>query len=144
SYVASVVVLLPATVSLMLYILPRTSIGRQVLLEGPNLEEVTPYVRERERLEKLIGKTGQTITLVSPGGLVRIDGERLHCESRGMLIEPGEDVEVVAVKGNRVVVQPAAPRSASEDEIEITPAALLPDDEEDADESPLDFDVPQR
>jgi membrane-bound ClpP family serine protease len=98
---------------------------------------VTPYQREQERLAALIGKTGKTLTLLNPGGLVLVEGERMHSETRGLLLESGEMVKVVAVKGNRIVVQPLPGERAE---------GILPADAErpaqTADE-PLDFDFPQ-
>jgi membrane-bound serine protease (ClpP class) len=139
TYVGGVVVLIPVTLGLAFYILPRTSIGKRILLEAPSLEEVTPYQREQQRLAQLVGKSGKTLTLLNPGGLVLVEGERMHAETRGLLLDPGEPVKVVAVKGNRIVVQPlpAGPReehAATEGERPVQTAA---------EEPPLDFDFPQ-
>ena len=138
SYVGGVLVLVPVTLALALYILPRTSFGKRILLEAPTLEEVTPYQREQQRLASLIGKSGKTLTLLSPGGLVLVEGERMHAETRGLLLEPGEMVKVVAVKGNRIVVQPLPGEPAQE----MPPAADERPVQTAADE-PLDFDFPQ-
>ena len=89
-----------------LYILPQTEFGKQVLLEAPDLEEVTPYQEEQRQLQRLVGHVGKTLTLLNPGGLVLVDGTRQHCESEGNMLEAGVPVEVIAVKGNRVVVRP--------------------------------------
>ena len=138
SYVAGVVILVPVTLSLALYILPRTTIGKRILLEAPSLDEVTPYQREQQRLAELIGKTGKTLTLLNPGGLVLVEGERMHAETRGLLLDPGESVKVVAVKGNRIVVQPvpAGPPPQEAAPGEERPVAA-------GEEPPLDFDFPQ-
>ena len=140
SYVAGVVVLIPATLGLALFILPRTSIGKRILLEAPSLEEVTPYQREQQRLAQLVGKAGKTLTLLNPGGLVLVEGERMHAETRGLLLDPGEPVKVIAVKGNRIVVQPL-PADQPHEEL------ASPDGERPvqaaAEEPPLDCDFPQ-
>lgn len=57
-------------------------------------------------LSLLIGKTGRAQTLMTPGGLVTVEGERFHAESTGMLVEPGTIVSVVGVRANRIVVRP--------------------------------------
>ena len=137
TYIFGLIVLLPVAVGVSLYAFPRTKLGRRILLEAPPLDEVTPYADEFERLSKMIGTTGQTLTLLNPGGLVLVDGERIHCESDGMLmIDPQQDVEIVAVKGNRLVVRLVrAPHDFS-----------MSDDSQESvegDESPLDFDVSQ-
>ncbi len=139
SYVASVAILIPTVVVGALYFLPRTSFGHQVLLSGPSLDEVTPYADDEARLAQLVGKVGKTLTLLTPGGLVQIDGERIHCESEGMLIDPGQEVDVLAVKGNRLVVRLASKQAES-----AGPAEDRPRRQANAgDESRLDFDLPQ-
>jgi membrane-bound ClpP family serine protease len=118
-----------------LYVLPRTSLGRRILLEAPSLDEVTAYADEEDFLTKLIGKTGKTLTLLNPGGLVSVDGERLHCESEGMMIDADQNVEILRVKANRLVV-----RLVSEDSVE----RQSPEPQIDkADDKPLDFRLPQ-
>lgn len=107
-YLGSVIVVIPAAVALMLYIFPRTGLGKRILLDAPSPDEVTGYAEEREHLTQFIGKKGRTISLLNPGGIVVVDGERFHCEAKSMLIEPNETVQVVGVKGNRLVVKPAA------------------------------------
>ncbi len=139
TYIASLVVLIPAVVGGALYYFPRTAVGRRILLEAPSLEEVTPYAEDEERLSQLVGRTGKTLTLLTPGGLVLVDGERMHCESEGMLIDPDQAVEIVDVKGNRLVVRKLdrqKPRSEQDDDPPI--AGNDPDDD-----PRLDFDVPQ-
>lgn len=134
-YVCSVVVLIPAATAAALYIFPRTSLGRRILLEGPAPEEVAAYSEERAHLASLVGQTGKTLTLLNPGGLSLIAGERIHCESEGMVIEPGQEVVVVGVKGNRVVVR-LSPQGEP-------PPEDLPGDVEDRGKPPLDFDLSQ-
>lgn len=133
-YVASVVVLLPTVVAGALYVFPRTPFGRRILLEGPEPEEITPYAEDEAHLSELVGKRGKTITLLTPGGMSVVEGQRMHCESEGMLIEPGEDIQVIGVKGNRLVVR----RISDEDETGDEFAG----DAEPSDEPPLDFDIP--
>jgi membrane-bound ClpP family serine protease len=72
--------------------------------------------------------------MLNPGGLVLVDGSRLHCESEGVLLEAGTPVKIVAVKGNRVVVRLVDWDSEKED----TGPRLASTDGD----SPLDFDLP--
>jgi membrane-bound ClpP family serine protease len=134
-YLISLLVLIPSALSSALYILPRTEFGRQVLLEAPDLDEVTPYQEEQRQLLRLVGHIGKTLTLLNPGGLVLVDGTRQHCESEGMMLEAGTPVEIVAVKGNRVVVRPAE-RPADE-------SGSQQQGRRPGDGTPLDFDLPQ-
>lgn len=95
----------PATVFFGFWLLPRTPMGRKLMLEGPTPEEVDPYAADRERLRGLIGKSGTAVTDHMPSGLVEVGGERLHSEAHGPRPSAGEMVEVVAVEGRRVVVK---------------------------------------
>jgi membrane-bound ClpP family serine protease len=134
-YLISLLILIPSALSGAFYVLPRTEFGRQVLLEGPDLQEVTPYQEEQRQLQRLVGKIGKTQTMLNPGGLVIVEGTRQHCESEGLLLEAGMPVEIVAVKGNRLVVRPVEPSSdAGPSDQKIARAD---------DQQPLDFDLPQ-
>lgn len=106
TYVASSLLLIPAVLLGALWALPHTSIGRRFLLDAPTPEELRAYGDEAEHLAQLIGATGKTVTMLNPGGLVLVEGERLHCKSEGMLIDAGEPIKVVAVTGNLLVVRP--------------------------------------
>src|SRR4029079_1564835 len=80
-------------------LLPRTKFGKRILLDAPDLDQVTPFAKESARLAKLIGRRGTTQTLLNPGGIVLIDGERLHAFTDGLMAVPGTVVEVAEVRG---------------------------------------------
>ncbi len=134
TYIAILVVLLPTVVIAAFYILPKTEFGKNLLAAPPDLEDVTPYAKEEKWLFGMVNKMGKTLTLMNPGGLVSIDGERTHSESEGMVIERGETVQVIAVKGNRLVVRLAQTESTSDAEDDKTNKPEIPS---------LDFDLPQ-
>jgi membrane-bound serine protease (ClpP class) len=146
SYLVTVAILIPASIGGALFLIQKTSLGRHVLLRAPSLEEVTPYAEEEHHLREMIGKRGQTVALLNPGGMVEVDGERFHCECPGMLIEAHEDVEVFAIKGNRLVVRPM---SDSDDGLLASQSQRDESNDEpspsrhDGDAPPLDFDIPQ-
>ena len=104
-YVGSVVVLVPGTVAASFVMLPRTKFGRRLLQEAPTREEIAPLVEETARLTALVGKRGVTLTPHSPGGMVEVAGERHHAEARGLMLDPGQPIEVVALRGQRLVVR---------------------------------------
>lgn len=163
-FIGSIVGLIPATVGVTLFLLSRTRLGSRVLLQAPKLEEVTPYSQEAEKRKLLVGKTGKTQTLMAPGGLVMVDGTRHHAETEGQMLDPGQPIKIIAVKGNRVVVRPYEP--ASEESLKETsaPAETKPpaSDEKprkdspekpstpadfaettgESSQSPLDFEIP--
>jgi membrane-bound serine protease (ClpP class) len=99
--------LIPATAAATLWMLSRTRLGNRVLLEGPTREEVDPYARDAEKRSALVGQLGRAVTLMATGGLVDVGGERHHAIAEGVMLEPGQTVKVVAVRGNRIVVRPA-------------------------------------
>lgn len=137
AYLGSVVIAIPAVVGGGLYLFPRTPMGRRVLLDAPNLEDVTAHAEEAERLQQLVGRRGQSMTLMNPGGIVLVNGERHHCESEGLLIEPRTEVEVVGVSGTRLVVRRYVPVAEADVADDSPLSGGLPDPEE-----PLDFDLP--
>lgn len=108
-YVAGVVVLIPATIVGAFQLLTRTSLGNRVLMAAPTLEEVTPYQAEQAHLESLIGQQGRALNLMTPGGMVLVNGERLHATGDGLIIEADSLIEVIAVRGTRVVVRKVDP-----------------------------------
>ncbi len=126
-------------------LIQKTSWGNRMILPPPVSTGVTPP----NPLDSLIGKRGVAQTLMTPGGIVTIDGERLHSESVGMLIEPLTPVIVVGTKSSRIVVRPLT-------EADTIPALVSsPPDENDLASSvassattvpeepnPLDFDIP--
>lgn len=134
-YAMALLILIPSAISSAFYLLPRTAFGRKVLLEAPDLDEVTPYQEEQRQLMRLVGHVGKTLTLLNPGGLVEVEGTRQHCESEGLLLEAGTPVEIVAVKGNSVVVRPVEHRPPQTDDAD-PPRGKSVDDS-------LDFELPR-
>jgi len=150
-FIVSVLLLIPATVIGTLWVMPRTRFGNHVLLQAPKLEDVTPFGEEQAKLESLIGKSGKTVNMLNPGGMVQVDSERFHCESPGLILDPGSDVEVIGVNGNRLVVCPPSDRpldlpnrDSTTDQIALKSddTALQPEPQND-ESSPLDFEMPQ-
>ena len=151
AFLGFVIMMMPITVIGTLWIMPRTRFGKQVLLDAPKLEDVTPFSEEQAKLEKLVGKPGKTVTMLNPGGMVEVEGERFHCESPGLILDPGSDVEVCGVAGNRLVVCPPTVRQpvdlAKQDSGEIEFTSEIASDhnarQSSDDAAPLDFDMPQ-
>lgn len=105
-------------------------------------------------MDHLIGKSGTSQSLMTPGGIVLIDGERIHAESLGMLIEPNSPVVVVATRANRVVVRPrtaadldsAEPAEPNANDLQGKTKVQKPADSSTGNSiepNPLDFDFPQ-
>jgi membrane-bound serine protease (ClpP class) len=124
--------LVPTALAGAFYILPRTALGKRVLLEAPTSEELTPFMKETDRLTKLVGRFGKTATTLNPGGMILLDGERLHVFSEGMIVESGRSVEVLEVRGTRLLVRPGEPPVSGDPFIDEGESA-----------TPLDFEFPQ-
>ena len=82
--------------------LPATPGLRSVLLQPP----AEPAFDDAESLADLVGVEGTTTSRLAPAGKARIGGEVRDVTSDGTLVEPGSAVEVVAVRGGRLVVRP--------------------------------------
>ena len=102
TYVMMLVVGIPGSLIGAVTLMQRTSLGNRFILRPAPLQEALPP----NPLDALIGKTGLTQTLMTPGGIVIVDGERFHAESIGMIVESQMPVIVVGVKASRIVVRP--------------------------------------
>ena len=101
---------IPGTLSLGLYLLQYSAVGRAIVLQPPKLSAtVNP-------LEQLVGKRGLTQTMLTPGGMVEVQKNRYHAESLGMLIDPNSPIIVVDVRNNRLVVRPVTAETEGSDE----------------------------
>ncbi|HBS60245.1 MAG TPA: hypothetical protein DEA44_13370 [Firmicutes bacterium] len=58
-----------------------------------------------EDYQQYLGKTGTALTLLRPAGTAEIGGQRLDVVSEGIYIQPGTEIMVIKVEGNRVVVR---------------------------------------
>jgi membrane-bound ClpP family serine protease len=137
------------------WLMQRTSLGRRIILQGPEKKQ-----ENRNPLEDLVGEVGESDTMMSPGGMVLVNNGRYHAESIGMIIDPKSPIIVVDVKGNRLVVRPYSKTaekppvdSASDDPNlaeTVTPGTVRPDLQNDKPEQPsppenddqLDFEIP--
>ncbi len=148
---------IPSVLGGALFLLQNTSLGDRLVLRGPAAESKTPSVQEQNRLEALVGRVGEAQSLLTPGGMVTVDYERYHAESPGMMIESGTPIEVVGVKGNRLVVKvhdpnrvarkPATEKHSEADPLADTIAAVdITDAMKDVDgdnSASLDFEIPE-
>jgi hypothetical protein len=97
---------MPATVILSFKYLPKTPMGRRLLLLAPKSEDVLPDDPEKERLKELLGRTGRAKSPMLLSGVITIDGHTVEAVSESMPIEVGQTVRVVKVEGFQVVVRP--------------------------------------
>lgn len=141
TYIAGLVLLIPGILVGIYKVLNDTRVGDRILLAAPDLDEVTPYRREQAHLEQLIGQVGTAVTPMNPGGMVSIGGERLHAFTEGLLVPQGDPVEVVAVRGTRILVRPKSSAISGETPAPADTRVVAAGDA--AVPTPLDFDMPQ-
>ncbi|MEX0585126.1 MAG: hypothetical protein WD176_00685, partial [Pirellulales bacterium] len=89
TYIAGLVLLIPALLVGIYKVLNDTRIGDRILLAAPDPDDVTPYQQEEARLSQLIGQAGTAVTPMMPGGMVSVAGERLHAYTEGLLVAQG-------------------------------------------------------
>lgn len=81
--------------------LPATPGLRSVLLQPP----AEPAFDDAELLMDLVGVEGTTTSRLAPAGKARIGNTVRDVTSDGALVEPGMAVQVVAIRGGRLVVR---------------------------------------
>ncbi|MCA8991017.1 MAG: hypothetical protein KDA88_03515 [Planctomycetaceae bacterium] len=137
-YVGSLFVIIPGSVYGAFQILLRTPLGDRVFLPIPKAEDTVPHEREVNRLRGLVGKRGRALSLMSPGGMVVVEGMRLHAITESIMIQPNTEIEVCGVQGTVVVVHPyIAQQAAPEIAIDSESPALTPAEEVSSEASDL-------
>lgn len=99
--VVAIVVVILAVVSIIL--VSKGKLPSSLMLKDA-ADKALGYTGGADR-SKYLGKTGKTVTELRPAGSVELDGEKIDVVSRGEFIEPGTDVAVIEVSGNRIVVK---------------------------------------
>ncbi|QGJ69037.1 NfeD domain-containing protein [Planctomycetales bacterium 10988] len=104
-FLTTVMIGLPFVFLIAIQWFPYTPVGRRILLRTPTLEDEESN-EDPSGLNALMGKIGRARSVMLPSGAVTIDGKTIDAVSAGMTIEQGQLVEVIEVRGNRVVVCP--------------------------------------
>lgn len=111
----------PIVVLAALHFLPRTPLGKRILLGAPDSSEVAPTAETWGGLRSLIGQVGTATSKMLPSGAIEIEGKWVDAISQGMAIEEGQMVKVIEVRGNRVVVIPIRPEDAEKQKQQQNP-----------------------
>jgi membrane-bound serine protease (ClpP class) len=88
------------TAGAMLYWLPKSRLGRKMVLEHSQAEAIS-----QEDRSALIGRRGVTVTPLRPIGRVRFGSDEVDVMTEGEYIDSNQEVEVMSVEGPRVVVR---------------------------------------
>ena len=87
---------------------PDTPIGRRILnLPRRRAGNDAGADAEDNPRAQLVGQYGHAKTKMLPSGAIEVAGHTYDAMSEGVAIESGQTVEVIEVRGNRIVVRPA-------------------------------------
>ena len=92
----------PAVLAFAFKLLPKTPMGKQLILSGP--ETSGSAGAADPALAELLHKTGVTLSALRPAGFARIDGKKIDVVTRGEMLDANCPVKVLDVAQNRVVV----------------------------------------
>jgi membrane-bound serine protease (ClpP class) len=101
-----VFIAIPVLATLAFHYWPKTPLGKRFFLTGPPEDDTLARMPVNLELEQLRGRYGRTVSALRPAGIVEFDGRRIDTMSEGMMIEPGQWVRCIDVKGGRVIVRP--------------------------------------
>jgi membrane-bound serine protease (ClpP class) len=101
-----VFVALPVLGGLLLYIWPRTALGRRFLVRGTAESDTVAAMPANQELERLKGRFGRTLAPLRPAGVVDFDGRRVDTLTEGMMVEEGQWVRCIDVRAGKVIVRP--------------------------------------
>lgn len=62
-------------------------------------------LNDKKDMQILVGKIGETISVLRPAGIGDFDGVRLNIVTEGGFIECGQPIEIVRVDGSRIIVR---------------------------------------
>jgi membrane-bound serine protease (ClpP class) len=105
------VICVPAVVIIGFKILPKTSLGRQLILSPPGETDADDPQSDGNRagpddkLNDMLGREGLVLTALRPSGTAEFDGRRISVVSAGEAVPEGRRVRVVLVEGIRLVVE---------------------------------------
>ncbi len=88
----------------LLRAMTKTPFGKRLVLET-DMDAHEGWESTPETDHQLLGVVGRTITQLRPAGLADLGGSRVDVVSDGELIDPGTEIIVTRVDGNRVVVR---------------------------------------
>jgi membrane-bound serine protease (ClpP class) len=99
----------PAFLYVSIKMLPKTPLGKRLLLKkAPDAtNQATPQAAE---LAELVGKTGRTESILRPTGRIVVDGRRYDARTEEEFLDAGVEVTILKARGSDVVVRRAGGR----------------------------------
>jgi membrane-bound serine protease (ClpP class) len=110
-FLAADFVLIPAALTLAMYLWPKLPLANRVFLKPPGPGEVEGS-HAGLRLDHLVGQLGRSLTPLRPSGLVDFDGRRLDGVCEEGWADKGALIVAVRVRSGQVVVRVASEATA--------------------------------
>jgi membrane protein implicated in regulation of membrane protease activity len=105
--------IVPIAIWAVFFYWPHTPLGQKILIKLPSSpDEVLP--ESYRDTKALVGKIGVAKTKMLLSGAIEIEGRTYDAVSESLPIEPGTEVQVVAIKMNRIVVRGLDPNRPRE------------------------------
>src|SRR5437016_4299141 len=98
-----VFVIVPVLATGMLYLWPRTAMGKRFIL--PDQDDTLAQMPVNLELERLRDRFGQALSDLRPAGVASFDGKRIDVMTEGMMVAAGAWVRCVDVQAGKVVVR---------------------------------------
>lgn len=98
-----VFVIVPILATALLYLWPRTPMGKRFIL--PDQDATQAQMPVNLELEQLRDRFGRALSDLRPSGVADFDGRRIDVLSEGMMISAGSWLRCVDVKAGRVIVR---------------------------------------
>lgn len=99
------VVIVPFGGRLAITIWPNTPIGRKFILHPPSPQSTIAETPQSLELERLRGRYGKTLSSLRPAGAVDFDGQRVDAMSEGIMIDAGQWVRCIDIRGGAAIVR---------------------------------------
>lgn len=94
----------PVYLYMVVRFVPRCRFGKHLIL-GKAREATNDAAPQSDELHALIGKTGKTITVLRPSGMIRVDGKRIDARAERGMIDNGQSVKIIRAGGTEVIVR---------------------------------------
>jgi membrane-bound serine protease (ClpP class) len=101
-----VFVLVPVIAGLAFHYWPKTPMGKRFFLKSPDEDATVASMPVNLELEELRGQFGKTVSALRPAGVAEFRGRRVDVLTEGIMVDPGQWIQVIDVKAGRVVVRP--------------------------------------
>ena len=98
------VVLIPIVLVIIYKLMQKTSLGKAIFLDGPDIE-AGGGIPDSDELGGLLGKVGKVISDLRPVGSCDFDGKRVECVAEANFIEADTTVKVIKVESTQVTVR---------------------------------------